>query len=157
VEDERGEPLWGAEPVHPKHEGYNRIVDFVCAEAERLTGKGGTKKRAATQDGPPGKKPRTEAARPRWWTSRPLLQRCEEGRPEGQPEAGATTTRTATVAVAGLVEDSPVAAVAAVAAEMGEAVAVAAAGSTRVGEAGAARAPKQHLSASSSRELFFFV
>jgi hypothetical protein len=66
VEDERGEPLWGADPVHPKHEGYNRIVDFVCAEAERLTGKGGIKKRAATQDGPPGKKPRTEAARLRW-------------------------------------------------------------------------------------------
>jgi hypothetical protein len=66
VEDERGEPLWGADPVHPKHEGYNRIVDFVCAEAERLTGKGGTKKRAATQDGLPGKKPRTEAPRPRW-------------------------------------------------------------------------------------------
>jgi hypothetical protein len=66
VEDERGEPLWGADPVHPKHEGYNRIVDFVCAEAERLTGKSSSKKRATTQDGPPGKKPRTEAARPRW-------------------------------------------------------------------------------------------
>jgi len=66
VEDERGEPLWGADPVHPKHEGYNRIVDFVCAEAERLAGKGSTKKRAAPQEGPPGKKPRTEVARPRW-------------------------------------------------------------------------------------------
>jgi hypothetical protein len=66
VEDERGEPLWGADPVHPKHEGYNRIVDFVCAEAERLAGKGSTKKRAAPQEGPPGKRPRTEVARPRW-------------------------------------------------------------------------------------------
>jgi hypothetical protein len=45
---------------------YNRIVDFVCAEAERLAGKGSTKKRAAPQEGPPGKKPRTEVARPRW-------------------------------------------------------------------------------------------
>jgi uncharacterized membrane protein YgcG len=66
VEDERGEPLWGADPVHPKHEGYNRIVDFVCAEAERLAGKGSSKKRTTAQDGPPGKKPRTEVARPRW-------------------------------------------------------------------------------------------
>ncbi len=74
------------------------------------------------------------------WTSHPLLQRCEEGPPEGQPEAGDTTTRTVTAV---LVVDSSAAAAVAVAAEMGEAVAVAvaAAGSTRAGEAGAARAP----------------
>jgi hypothetical protein len=108
VEDKRGEPIWGADPVHPKHEGYNRIVDFVCAEAARLTGKGSTKKRAATQDGPPGKKPRTEATRP---------------------------------------------------VEMGVAVAVAEAGSTRVGEAGAARAPtaSKCKQQSACRELFFFL
>ncbi len=69
--------------------------------------------------------------------SRLLPQRCEEGRPEGQPEVEATTTHTATAAVAGPVVDSP--AVAAAAAEKGEAVAEV--GSTRDGEAGAARAP----------------
>jgi hypothetical protein len=66
MEDETGEPLWGVDPVHPKHEGYNRIVDFVCAEAGRLSDRGSSKKRTAGQDGPPGKKPRTEAPRPRW-------------------------------------------------------------------------------------------
>jgi hypothetical protein len=74
-----------------------------------------------------------------------------------QPEVEATTTHTATAAVAGPVVDSPAVAAAAVEAEMGEAVAVAAAGSTRVGEAGAARAPtaSKCKQQSACRELFF--
>ncbi len=88
MEDETGEPLWGTDPVHPKHEGYNRIVDFVCAEAGRLSDKSGNKKRPASQDGPPGKKPWTEAQRPRWVDESPSSTTMRGG-----PARGSTRGR----------------------------------------------------------------
>jgi hypothetical protein len=83
---------------------------------------------------------RSRGRRPRGrggWTSLPLLQRCEGVQHEDHPEVEATITHTATAAVVGAEVDSP-----AVAAVKEEAAAVVEAGSTRDGEAGAARAPR---------------
>jgi hypothetical protein len=65
AEDESGTKLWGRSPVHPLHEGYNRIADLICEEAVKLLRR--SKKRPGEDTTPPpAKKPRLELPRPRW-------------------------------------------------------------------------------------------
>ncbi len=65
--DASGDPLWGEDPVHPLHGGYDAIMDAVLYEVDSLRAGG---KRAGDDIAPPSKKPRTEVARPRWVESR---------------------------------------------------------------------------------------
>jgi hypothetical protein len=65
-EDDNGSALWGTDPVHPLYEGYNRIVDLVCREVEKLREKSRAQKREGGQLAPPPKRPRMEVQRPSW-------------------------------------------------------------------------------------------
>jgi hypothetical protein len=65
-EDDNGSALWGTDPVHPLYEGYNRIVDLVCSEVEKLREKSRVQKREGGQLAPPPKRPRIEVQRPSW-------------------------------------------------------------------------------------------
>jgi hypothetical protein len=67
--DEDGTRLWNDDPVHPTYEGYTRICDMLCVEADRLrkkpTSTAGTK-RAGSSLRSVGKKPRVDVPRPQW-------------------------------------------------------------------------------------------
>ncbi len=72
VEDENGTALWGRDPIHPLYEGYNRIVDYVMGEAERLAARAAKpKKRPGGSEAQPNKKPRLDNQRPRWVVEEP--------------------------------------------------------------------------------------
>jgi hypothetical protein len=64
-EDEDGNQLWGPYPVHPREEGYARIVDYICRELVRLREKETNKKRPGEPLAPPAKRRQT-IQRPRW-------------------------------------------------------------------------------------------
>jgi hypothetical protein len=64
-EDEDGNQLWGPDPVHPREEGYARIVDYFCGELVRLREKEDNKKRPGEPLAPPAKRRQT-IQRPRW-------------------------------------------------------------------------------------------
>jgi hypothetical protein len=65
-EDEDGNQLWGPDPVHPRHEGYSWIIDYICGEATKLQEKEATKKRIGKPLGPPAKPAKQTIQRPRW-------------------------------------------------------------------------------------------
>jgi hypothetical protein len=72
VEDENGTALWGRDPIHPLYEGYNRIVDYVMGEAERLAARAAIpNKRPGASVAQPNKKPRLDNQRPRWGVEEP--------------------------------------------------------------------------------------
>jgi len=72
VEDENGTELWGRDPIHPLYEGYNRIVDYVMGEADRLAVRAATSnKRPGASVAQPNKKPRLDNQRPRWVVEEP--------------------------------------------------------------------------------------
>jgi hypothetical protein len=64
--DEEGVPLWSVDPVHPTTDGYNRIVEMILSEADRLRDKAGSKKRSGSVLEAPSKRPRQEVPRPNW-------------------------------------------------------------------------------------------
>jgi hypothetical protein len=62
---EEGETVfWGDDPIHPTYEGYNRIIDAVVEEADRMSGIL-VKKRAGGSLNNPPKRPKLDL-RPRW-------------------------------------------------------------------------------------------
>jgi hypothetical protein len=66
-EDDNGSALWGTDPVHPLYKGYNRIVDLVCSEVEKLREKSRAQKREGGQLAPPPpQRPPIEVQRPSW-------------------------------------------------------------------------------------------
>jgi hypothetical protein len=64
-EDEDGNQLRGPDPVHPREEGYARIVDYICGELVRLREKETNKKRPGEPLAPPAKRRQT-IQRPGW-------------------------------------------------------------------------------------------
>ncbi len=65
-EEEESNQLWGPDPVHPQHEGYGRIIDYVCGEASKLQNKEASKKRPGDPLGPPATRQNMAIQRPRW-------------------------------------------------------------------------------------------
>ncbi len=67
--DENGMQLWNNDPVHPTYDGYVRICNMICEEADRLRKKpssaAGTK-RSGGNLGSASKKARMEVPRPHW-------------------------------------------------------------------------------------------
>jgi len=60
------ENMWGEDPVHPLYAGYEKLVDTIEEEAEKLRSGKGDRKRPGEAIGGPSKRPRREAPRPQW-------------------------------------------------------------------------------------------
>jgi hypothetical protein len=86
-EDEEGNQLWGPDPVHPRHEGYGRIVDYICSEAAKLQNKDDTKKRQGEPLGPPPKRQHLAIQRPKWVADVPTNIMVQGGGNRGQSPA----------------------------------------------------------------------
>jgi hypothetical protein len=82
-EDEEGAELWGMDPVHPLQDGYRRIAAMICEEADKLLHKTEKRKREGGSE-PASKKPRVEAARPRWVEDAVPSATMQMGPPRGR-------------------------------------------------------------------------